>query len=74
MEKKYNINMFAKFKDGEDDYVIAKDCNDNAKNYIFKLETVDDTVTLLSIDNEKELERLSLVANRIILEEINREV
>ena len=68
--KKYSINVFATFKDGGNDYVIASDYADNTKNYIFKLENADETATLVSIDNEKEFERLSLIANKIILEEI----
>ena len=67
--KKYNINIVAKFDDGEDDYVIANDCDDNSKNYIFKLEVEDDDEVFVSIDDEKELERLSLIANKTVLEE-----
>ena len=69
--QKLAVNIIAKFDDGENDYVIGQDYNDTGKNYIFKLESDPEYgEKLISIDDEKEYERLQLIANKIILEEI----
>lgn len=66
------ISVFAKFEDSGKEYVVANDFNDASKNYILQLISNSTGDMLVSIDNEEEYERLSMVANKIILSSIER--
>jgi hypothetical protein len=69
---KVRISVFAKFEDSGKEYVVANDCSDASKNYILQLVSNNEGDMLVSIDNEEEYERLSLVANKIMLSSIDR--
>ena len=66
------ISIFSKFEDSGKEYVVANDFNDASKNYILQLISNSTGDMLVSIDNEEEYERLSMVANKIILSSIER--
>lgn len=66
------INVFAKFEDQGKEYVVASDNSDTSKNYILQLVSNPDGDILVGIDDEEEYERLSAVANKIILDSIDK--
>lgn len=61
--EKVKVEIVKRFVDGDKQYVIANDLSNDTDSYILELRIVEgtDNVELLSIDDEKEFERLCKV-------------
>ena len=62
---KVKVEIVKHFEDKGKDYVIANDLSNDTDSYILELRTSEDGDELLSIDDEKEFERLCQVVDSL---------
>lgn len=63
--EKVKVEIVNHFQDGGKDYVIANDLSNDTDSYILELRTTEAGDELLSIDDEKEFNRLCEVIEKL---------
>lgn len=65
--EKVKVEIVKRFEDGNKNYVIANDLSNDTDSYILEFRLIEgtDNVELLSIDDEKEFERLCKVVEEL---------
>ena len=62
---KVNVEVVATFEDNEKNYAIVNDLDNTDNSYIFEIQTIEEGDVLVSIDDEKEFERLCKVVEEL---------
>lgn len=63
--EKVKVELVNEFEDNGKTYVIANDLSNDTDSYLLELRTSEDGDELISIDDEKEFERLCKVAEEL---------
>lgn len=66
--KKVKVQIVATFDDSGKSYAIVNDLDDTENSYILEVQSTEEGDMLVSIDDEKEFERLCKVVEKIIAE------
>ena len=59
--KKVKVEVVGTFDDGDKSYAIVNDLDNEENSYIFEVKTTDEGDMLVSVDDEKEFDRLCKV-------------
>lgn len=70
--EKVKIQVVGSFDDNGKSYAIVNDLDDTDKSYIFEVQTTDEGDMLVSIDDEKEFDRLCQVVEKKVSEISNK--
>lgn len=68
--EKVKVQIIGTFDDNDKSYAVVNDLDNEDNSYIFEVQSTDDGDMLVSIDDEKEFDRLCKVVEKIISENI----
>ncbi len=64
--EKVKVEIIGTFDDNNKSYAIANDLDNTDNSYIFEVQTTDEGDMLVSIDDEKEFDRLCKVVEKLV--------
>ena len=70
--KKLKAEIVGTFDDNGNSYAIVNDLDNEDNSYLFKVESTDQGDALVSVDDEKEFERLCGVVEKLLSENIDK--
>lgn len=66
--EKVKVQIVGTFDDGDKSYAVADDLDSPGNSYIFEVQSTDEGDMLVSIDDEKEFDRLCKVVEKLVSE------
>ncbi len=70
--QKVKVQVVGTFDDGDKSYAVVDDLDNEGNSYIFEVQSTDEGDMLVSIDDEKEFDRLCKVIEKLVSENVEK--